>query len=79
LRKNSRRQSDAISCFIHSFDGRYGVAGEVHAVDLDAEVNLPAVLAHKIGNMLPELARAELRIEEFLNERGLCFLLGDVV
>ena len=48
------------------------------AVDLGAEVELAAEGDDFFGDVLPELAGAELGIEEALDERGVGGLLGDV-
>src|SRR5690606_14973358 len=51
--------------------------GGVHAIDLPPEVHLAAALAHLARDLLPELPRTELRIEEALDQAGLGLLLLD--
>ena len=50
----------------------------VDAIDLNAEVDF-AARPDPVGDVFPQLTRAELGIEELLDQRGFGLLLGDVV
>jgi hypothetical protein len=66
-----------VSTIAYRFDRGDGVPLDEETGGAPAEKNLSALVANKVGGMLPQLTRAIFRVQEFLNQRGLGTLLLD--